>query len=102
MPDLQKVFDTVDHSIVCNKLKAMGVGSVEWFQSYLSDGTQTVQVNDAYSNIENITCGVPQGTLLFLCYVNEMSMSISSDCKLLLYADNSPILFSHNEVNVKL
>ena len=29
-----------------------------------------------------------------------MSMSISSDCKLLLYADDSLILFSHKAVNV--
>ena len=27
-------------------------------------------------------------------------MSISSDCKLLLYADDSAILFSHKAVNV--
>ena len=102
--DLQKAFDTVDHSILCDKLKAMGIGSVEWFQSYLSDRMQTVQVNDTYSNIEQITCGVPQGSilgpLLFLCYVNDMSLSISSDCKLMLYADDSAILFSHKEVNV--
>ena len=73
--DLQKAFDTVDHSILCDKLKAMGIGSVEWFQSYLSDRMQTVQVNDTYSNIEQITCGVPQGSilgpLLFL-YVNDV------------------------------
>ena len=102
--DLQKAFDTVDHSILCDKLKAMGIGSVEWFQSYLSDRMQTVQVNDTYSNIEQITCGVPQGSilgpLLFLCYVNDMSLSISSDCKLMLYADDSAILFSHKDVNV--
>ena len=54
--------------------------------------------------IESITCGVPQGSILgslfFLCYVNDMSMSTSSDCKLLLYADDLAILFSHNEINV--
>ena len=61
--DLQKAFDTVHNSILCNKLKVMGIGSVEWFQSYLSDRTQTVQVNDAYSNIENITCGSILGPL---------------------------------------
>ena len=47
---------------------------------------------------------MPQGSilgpLLFLCYVNDMSMSISSDCKLLLYADDSAILFSLKEVHV--
>ena len=41
----------------------MGIGSVELFQSYFSYRTQTVQVNDAYSNIENITCGVPQDNI---------------------------------------
>ena len=35
--DLQKAFDTVDHLILCDKLRAMGVCSVDWFKSYLSD-----------------------------------------------------------------
>ena len=40
------------------------------------------------------------GPLLFLCYVNDMVTSIDSDCKLLLYADDSTILFSHKDPNV--
>lgn len=42
--DLQKAFDTVDHGILCDKLKAMGVSSIDWFRSYLSDRTQCVAV----------------------------------------------------------
>ena len=99
MIDLQKAFDTVDHQILCSKLQAMGVSNVKWFQSYLTGRKQLVNVNGTESNLEDITCGVPQGSilgpLLFLCYVNDMSISINSDCKLLLYADDSTIIFSH-------
>jgi hypothetical protein len=104
MLDLQKAFDTVDHNILCDKLKAMGVASVEWFYSYLTGRRQMVNVNGAESEYLNITCGVPQGSilgpLLFLCYVNDMSISISEKCKLILYADDSAILFSHKNLDV--
>ena len=53
------------------------------------------------SDIANVTCGVLQGSilgpLLFLCYVNDMVISIDPDCKLLLYADDSTILFAHKD-----
>lgn len=104
MLDLQKAFDTVDHGILCQKLNIMGVESVEWFQSYLTGRNQIVNVNNAMSESMNITCGVPQGSilgpLLFLCYVNDMSISISKKCKLILYADDSTILFSHKDPDV--
>ena len=102
--DLQKAFDTVDHLILCDKLRAMGVCSVDWFESYLSGRNQFVQVNVTTSDSSPITCGVPQGSilgpLLFLCYVNDMEISISSECKLLLYADDSAILYSHKNPEV--
>ena len=76
--------------------------SVEWFRSYLSDRTQIVNVNNTSSDFQKMTCGVPQGStlgpLLFLCYVNDMS--ICGECKLILYADNSAILCSHKDLGV--
>ena len=43
-----------------------------------------------------LTCGVPQGSILgpliFLLYVNDMSQSV--DCDLLLYADDSCLVFT--------
>jgi len=94
MLDLQKAFDTVNHEILCNKLQAMGVESISWFRSYLSGRQQIVSVNGTDSEPMSISCGVPQGSvlgpLLFLCYVNDMPISVN--CKLLLYADDSALL----------
>ncbi|KAH3866175.1 hypothetical protein DPMN_029232 [Dreissena polymorpha] len=56
MLDLQKAFDTVDHDILCRKLRAMGVESVEWFRSYLADRTQ-VRFNE--SDHDRATMVVP-------------------------------------------
>jgi hypothetical protein len=104
MFDLQKAFDTVDHYILCSKLQTMGVKSTKWFEFYLTDRKQKVSVNGTESNFLTVTCGVPQssilGPLLFLYYVNDMSISISSDCKLLLYTDDGTILFSHRNPDV--
>ncbi len=44
--DLQKAFDTVGYTILCNKLETMGIGSANWFRSYLSDRTQKVKIGD--------------------------------------------------------
>ena len=93
-------FDTVDHEILYQKLSVMGVVSVGWFHSYLSDRTQMVNVNNTSSDFQKITCGVPQGSILFLYYVNDMSMSISGECKLMLYTDDSAILYSHKDPRV--
>ena len=104
MLDLQKAFDAVDHVILCEKLQTMGVSSINWFSSYLSNRKQQIGLNKVMSEPGHVNCGVPQGSilglLLFLCYVNDMSISIDSECKLILYADDSAILFSHKDPNV--
>ena len=97
--DLQKAFDTVDHEILCNKLEAMGVDFTDWFKSYLGGRKQTVIANGVSSEPQTVKCGVPQGSilgpLLFLCYVNDMPISLK--CKLLLYADDSALMVSGSD-----
>ena len=96
--DLQKAFDTVDHEILLDKLESIGVSSVSWFRSYLEGRCQCVEVDGVRSTLEQVSCGVPQGSilgpLLFLIYVNDMHLSVS--CKLALYADDSALVFSHS------
>ncbi len=61
-----------------------------------------VKIGDTVSKSMPIICGVPQGSilgpLLFLCYVNDMPVSVKS--KLLLYADDSALLVSHRDPRV--
>lgn len=64
MLDLQKAFDTVDHTILCNKLQIMGIESIKWFESYLSNRKQKVGINGIESDFLDVKCGVPQGSIL--------------------------------------
>ena len=82
--DLQKALDTVNHKILLEKLRAMGVGeiAVQWFNSYLSGRQQLVNIADTNLDFRNVLCGVPQGSilgpLLFLVHVNDMK---AATCK---------------------
>ena len=91
--NVQKVFDSVNHDILCYKLEAMGIKSA-CFKSYLSNRQQLVSVNGVQSDFRQLSCGVPQGSLLgpllYLCYSNDMVTSVKN--KLLLYADDSVII----------
>ena len=59
--DLQKAFDTIDHNILLEKLKAIGFcdDTVNWFHSYLTDRAVLVSIENKYSNISKISWGVP-------------------------------------------
>ena len=100
--DLQKAFDTVDHTILLNKLKWLGADdlTVQWFRSYLTGRTQVTDIGGTMSDPKGVTCGVPQGSmlgpLLFLLYVNDMASAVR--CKLLLYADDSALIASGKNV----
>ena len=102
--DLQKAFDTVDHEILLQKLEALGLhkSAMDWFNSYLQERQQVVDIGGTLSKPTTITCGVPQGSilgpLLFLIYVNDISSSVT--CKLLLYADDSALIVADKDTEV--
>ena len=56
----------MDHVILLGKPKLYGVSpqSLNWFQSYLSDRKQKTFIDGVQSNFCNITCGIPQGSIL--------------------------------------
>ena len=64
--DFQKVFDTVDRHILLKKLEYYGVRVIsnKWFSSYLSNRKQFVLINSYKSNLPDVKCGMPQGSIL--------------------------------------
>ena len=101
--DLQKAFDTIDHEIFLEKMKHLGFADsvIFWFQSYLTNQTFFVNIRKDFSPPGELSCGVPQGSILglliFLLYVNDMPQAVDSDFS--LYADDSCLVFGDNNVN---
>ena len=64
--DFSKAFDTVDHDILLSKLIHYGIRgrAHKWFTSYISNRKQYVTYNGTSSTMRNITCGVPQGSIM--------------------------------------
>ena len=101
--DLSKAFDTVDHKILAKKLELYGIKNcnLRWFESYLLNGKQFITYGDKQTNIETITCGVPQGSilgpLLFLIFVNDPN-KVTKYLDPIMYADDINLFCSHENI----
>ena len=102
--DLAKAFDTVDHSILLSKLQRYGIRGTphRLFSDYLNNRKQRTIINNIYSNSEQITCGVPQGSilgpLLFNLYFNDIAKTSLLTTR--LFADDA--YFSYHSKNSNL
>ena len=99
--DLSKAFDTLDHNILLSKLSFYGINgrALELIKSYLSDRFQFVMFEDIRSNLMEIKCGVPQGSilgpLLFIIYMNDLQFS-STQFNMVIYADDTALCTTLN------
>ena len=102
--DFAKAFDTVNHSILLQKLNHYGIrgNALQLIESYLAGREQCVQLNGTQSDFETIKHGVPQGSILgplfFLLYINDIA-NCSTILKFYLFADDTTIFFSHKDIN---
>ena len=100
--DLRKAFDSIDHNILLQKLsKHLHGKEYEWFRSYLSERSQYVSCNGIQSEQQQITYGVPQGSVLgptlFNIHINDIS-SACENSQVILYADDTEFHASSNDV----
>ena len=101
--DLSKAFDVINHKILLHKLRSYGIRGIvnKWFENYLCDRSQFVELENNISARRNVSCGVPQGSilgpLLYLIYVNDIYNACNS--KILSFADDTTLLVSDSNLN---
>lgn len=108
--DLAKAFDTVSHNILLNRMQSLGIRGLSYdiLKNYLEDRKQFVKINDKLSDAGIIKIGVPQGTvlgpILFLIYINSLTLLQNQEITIISYADDTVLVFSDTsweKVNIR-
>lgn len=105
--DHSKAFDTVDHTILIQKLEKMmnfSSTSIRLIDSYLKDRVQCVETSPStISNFLPVVRGVPQGSilgpLLFSIYANDLPEQLLH-CNIRMYADDVQLYISNKKGNL--
>ena len=98
--DLSKAFDSVPHKIL-KKLKNRNFDEkLLPLWKHLTERHQKVTLSTCGSEWIQLYHGVPQGTVcgyLFNVFVNDMQHTVTENCSLLQYADDTMIFSSHSD-----
>ena len=97
--DISKAFDTISHDVLITKLEHYGIraNALMWFESYLKDREQYVEVNSCKSESYITNISVPQGgvlsAILFILFTNDIAQA-TKKLKLSIYADDTCLIIS--------
>ena len=100
--DLSAAFDTVDHSILLERLQlrfGFSGNVVKWFSDYLTNRSQCVRIDSVLPQYSSLKTGVPQGSVLgprlYSLYIAPLSDIISSyGIRHQIYADDTSLYVS--------
>jgi hypothetical protein len=94
--DFMKAFDKVPHRRLIKKMEGYGIGKriLNWVKEFLKNRKQKLLVNGAESACQDVTNGIPQGSVLdpyfkFIIYINDMPECV--DAVAYLFADDTKL-----------
>ena len=97
--DLSKAFDSIEHNILASKLKYYGIQgmALNLLKNYLLGRNQYVDLDCTRSDIREVHCGVPHGSvmgpLLFNKFINDI-IEVNSRFDFIMYADDTTLISS--------
>ena len=107
LPGFKKAFHSVPHIHLLSKLHSYGFCDplLGWLKSFLIGRHQRVCIHDTVSSWQNVTSGIPQGSVLgpvhFPLYINDLPDTVTSN--VYMFADDAKIyrpMTSHEDTTI--
>ena len=96
--DLSVAFVTVDLAVLPHRPQncfGLHGTSLDWFPSYFTSCSQAVSIQNSTSSFSNLSCGVPQGSVLTLFFIQSFcSLFSKNSAKYHLYVDDTQLYIS--------